>query len=84
LAIFTLPAICSVLIAVAVAVAQGADRIHASYTTAGSAVLLLFAVIDVVMMVLLVIRFWREGDLSRVVMDAGSSAERHVDLKADA
>jgi len=84
LAIFTLPAVCSVLIAIAVAIAQGAHRIYTSYTPAGSAVLLLFAVVDVVMMVLLVIRFWREGDLGRVVMDTVPPAERPADLEADA
>lgn len=83
LAIFSLPALCSVLIAISLAIAQGIDRIYASYTTAGSAVLLLFAVIDVLMMVVLGIRFWREGDLGHVVMDTGLSAEPPAALEAD-
>jgi hypothetical protein len=83
LAIFSLPAVCSVLIAIALAVAQGVHRIYAAYTTAGSAILLLFAIVDVFLMLVLGIRLWKEADLGQVVMDTSISAEPPAGVKAD-
>jgi hypothetical protein len=83
LAIFSLPALCSVLIAISLAIAQGASKIYASYTTAGSAVLLLFAVIDVVVMVVLGIRLWSESDLAGVVIYTALPAEAPASPRGD-
>jgi hypothetical protein len=83
LAIFSLPAFCSLVIGISVAIGQGISRINATYTMAGSVALLLLAVTDVVTIVMLAIRYWKEGDLEKIVMDTVLPAGRSVSPDAE-
>ena len=74
LAIFALPAACSFVLALAVAIAQGLERIVGIYTSIGTIVLLFLAVVDLLIMVILTVRFSTEADLAAVVFGQGMPA----------
>lgn len=77
LAIFTLPAVCSLVLGLSVALTVGSAAMFATYTVAGSILLLILTVLDVMIVSMLGIRFWKEGDLSKVVLGE-SAAQRHT------
>lgn len=68
LTVFTLPAVCSLVLGLSVAGAVGVDAMFATYTVVGSILLLILTVLDVVIVSVLSIRFWTEGDLGKVVL----------------
>jgi hypothetical protein len=68
LAVFTLPAVCCFVLGVSIAIAEGMHALLVAYTTAGTVVLLVLAVIDVAVIGLLGLRFWTEGDLAVSVL----------------
>ncbi len=69
LAVFTLPALCSFAIGLSVAVVEGRQALFDAYTVVGTVVLMVVALIDALIMVLLGLRFWTEGDLAVAVFE---------------
>ena len=68
LTMFALPAACSFVLALAVAIAQGLERILKMYTSIGAIVLLALALADVLVIVILTVRLSTEADLAAIVL----------------
>lgn len=70
LAIFILPAAASLMLAISVSLAQGTRSLYSTYTVGGTFALLLLCSLDLVLMTVLIIRFAKESDLGRNVLES--------------
>jgi hypothetical protein len=81
LALFVLPASMSLILGVSIAVTTGLDDLTRSFTVPGMVVLAAVATLDAVAILILLIRFAKEGDFGRILLatQGASAPQRDAD-----
>jgi hypothetical protein len=74
LMLFILPAAISFCLAVSITLSQGIGEIGAAFTMGGAVVMGILAVLDLFVIVIVTIRFARESDLGRIMLESSGSA----------
>jgi hypothetical protein len=74
LMLFILPAAVSFCLAVSITLSEGIGEIGAAFTLGGAIVMGVLAMLDLFVIVIVTIRFARESDLGRILLESPGSA----------